>query len=75
MPNDGKLSSIFLSNSFPNIAIFPDVAESRPISIFIKVVFPAPEGPSKPKISPSSTLKEILFKTCRWSNALQTSFI
>src|SRR5215471_505847 len=35
----------------------PAVGKTRPISIFRVVVLPAPLGPRKPKISPSSTLR------------------
>jgi hypothetical protein len=36
----------------------PWLGKMSPISILMVVVFPAPLGPTKPKISPSSTEKE-----------------
>ncbi len=35
------------------ILALPDVGKMSPISILMVVVFPAPFGPTKPKISPS----------------------
>lgn len=40
----------------PRISAFPDVGLSCPVRILIVVVFPAPLGPRKPRIS-------LLFKT------------
>src|SRR2546430_4120073 len=42
----------------------PAVANTKPISSLSVVVFPAPLGPRKPKISPSSTLRCNGFKAC-----------
>lgn len=43
----------------PTLAV-PLVHGYNPVSIDIKVVFPAPFGPSSPNISPASTFKHIL---------------
>src|SRR2546430_17576674 len=40
------------------------VGTTKPMSSFSVVVFPAPLGPRKPKISPSSTLRCNGFKAC-----------
>ena len=45
----------------PKYEISPEVGVSTPKSIWIIVVFPAPFGPSKPKISPSAIEKETSF--------------
>src|SRR5947208_14860253 len=42
----------------------PAVGNTKPISSLSVVVFPAPLGPRKPKISPSSTLRCNGFKAC-----------
>jgi hypothetical protein len=47
--------------SFPATHAFPDVGPYIPVSIEIKVVLPAPLGPSKPNISPLLILKEKFF--------------
>ena len=47
----------------PQMRALPAVGNTSPISIFSVVVFPAPLGPRKPKISPSSTVR------CRGCNA------
>ena len=41
----------------PRMRAVPAVGKTRPISIFKVVVLPAPLGPRKPKISPSSTVR------------------
>jgi len=50
--------------SNPATVAVPSVGRSTVVSISIAVVLPAPFGPSKPKISPSSILR---FK---WSTAV-----
>ena len=45
------------SNAIPRILALPPVGKTRPIRILRVVVLPAPLGPRKPKISPSSTVK------------------
>src|SRR5574341_409030 len=45
--------------SRPAIRAVPDVGSSTALSIRNSVVFPAPSGPSRPKISPAWTSKEI----------------
>src|SRR5256885_8646904 len=42
----------------------PAVGNTKPISSLSVVVFPAPLGPRKPKISPSSTVRCNGFKAC-----------
>src|SRR5438132_3290335 len=42
----------------------PAVGNTKPMSSFNVVVFPAPLGPRKPKISPSSTVRCNGFKAC-----------
>src|SRR5437667_2034652 len=42
----------------------PAVGNTKPMSSFSVVVFPAPLGPRKPKISPSSTVRCNGFKAC-----------
>src|SRR5207237_4271929 len=48
-----------MSGSMPRTRIVPLVGMSRVASIFIVVVFPAPFGPRRPKISPGSTTRSI----------------
>ena len=43
--------------SFPSKKTAPEVIRARPVSMLIVVLFPAPLGPRKPKISPPSILK------------------
>src|ERR1700677_3007119 len=43
----------------PRISMFPDVGATRPMSILMVVVLPAPFGPRKPKISPRRTSSEM----------------
>jgi hypothetical protein len=47
--------------SFPVIQALPDVGLYIPVSIDIKVVLPAPLGPSSPNISPFFILNEKFF--------------
>lgn len=44
---------------FPLIRMEPLVGSSRPLSIFKRVDFPAPEDPMRTRLSPLSTVKEI----------------
>src|SRR4030067_1608414 len=46
---------------YPLIQVSPRVGRSRVARILIRVVFPAPLGPNKPKISPWHTSKETSF--------------
>ena len=52
------------SKSKPHTLTLPEFFITVPASIFKKVVFPAPLGPSKPKISPSFTSKFKLLSAC-----------
>lgn len=45
----------------PPIQAFPEEGEITPVNIYIRVVFPAPFGPNKPKISLYSTQIEVGF--------------
>ena len=51
----------FLSKSLPHTLTIPEFLITVPARIFKKVVFPAPFGPSSPKISPRFTSKFKLF--------------
>ena len=42
---------------FPDTVTSPDVADRYPVMMFIVVVLPAPLGPKKPTMVPSSTVK------------------
>ena len=53
---------------FPWVSTEPWVGSSKPEMIFKIVDFPHPEGPSKTKISPSSTEKLISLRICRSSS-------
>ena len=46
-----------LGTRMPNIEAVPVLGVTRPINTFSVVVFPAPFGPTKPKMSPRSTSK------------------
>src|SRR5699024_4932958 len=48
--------------------MFPFVCFNWPVSIWIKVVFPAPLGPSKPNVSPFFTLKDTSFSASTLPN-------
>src|SRR5579884_1744169 len=50
------------TTSWPNTVAVPEVARVRPHTIEIQVVLPAPLGPSRAKISPSSIRKVTPFK-------------
>src|SRR5690348_18388094 len=47
--------------SYPPIRAVPEVGGVSVVSMRMSVVLPAPFGPSKPKISPFSTVKLMLF--------------
>ncbi len=51
----------FAVTSNPEIKASPDVGFSKVVRIIIVVLFPAPLGPKKPKISPFSTENETSF--------------
>src|SRR5204863_4618303 len=51
------------SRGWPSIVASPSVGRSRPVSILIVVLLPAPFGPRKPKKRPRATRKEM------WSTA------
>ena len=55
IPIDALTCLGFLSISNPQTLILPEVFDTIPPRILRKVVFPAPFGPSKPKISPCLT--------------------
>jgi len=46
------------TTSSPSTVTVPEVADRKPVMIFMQVVFPAPFGPRKPTISPSRTSNE-----------------
>ena len=50
----------FVTTSNPYTDALPEVGLSKVVRIIIVVLFPAPLGPRKPKISPSSTFREML---------------
>ena len=50
---------VSLTMSFPKICASPPVGTVMPVRIRMVVVFPAPFGPRKPKVSPSLTEKEM----------------
>ena len=53
-----RLASLGSSRiSWPEMVTVPSVAERYPVTMFIVVDFPAPLGPRKPRIVPSSTVK------------------
>src|SRR5207237_3764584 len=58
-PRRARTSRGRMSGSMPRTRIVPLVGMSRVASIFIVVVFPAPFGPRRPKISPGSTTRSI----------------
>ncbi len=61
MPMDFLTSEGSFTQSCPEINAIPDVGKSNVQRMFMVVVFPAPFGPRKPKIVPSSTSKETSF--------------
>ena len=61
MPIDALTCLGFLSKSKPQTFTTPDDLITVPAKIFIKVVLPAPLGPSRPNISPCFTSKFNLF--------------
>ena len=58
----------------PLIVISPELAWIKPRIDFIVVVFPAPLGPKKPKISPDLTLNEILSTALKPLNVFTRPF-
>ena len=60
-PTSFKAFSVSFFKSCPQILMLPPFGFISPTNILIVVVFPAPFGPKKPNISPSSTEKEISF--------------
>ena len=62
IPIEDLTSLGFLSRSKPQTFTIPEFFTTVPASIFKNVVFPAPLGPNRPKISPSFTSKFKLFK-------------
>ncbi len=69
---DFLTSNDWLEQSYPEIDALPDVGEINVQSILIVVVFPAPFGPRKPKIVPSSTSKETLSIAVIFPNCLES---
>ena len=57
------LESLFWAMSFPSRKYSPEVGLSKQPIIFISVVLPEPEGPMMATYSPSSTEREMSFKT------------
>ena len=60
----------FTVTSNPEIRASPDVGFSKVVKIIIVVLFPAPLGPKKPKISPFSTENEMSFTAITSPNDL-----
>src|SRR5580698_4838916 len=60
MPNRCRTSCCFSTGFLPSISRVPLVGVSRVVSILMVVVFPAPFGPRKAKISPLATSKDTL---------------
>src|SRR5580698_11010746 len=60
MPICWRTSCCFSTGFIPSISRVPLVGASRVVSILMVVVFPAPLGPRKAKISPLATSKETL---------------
>ena len=58
-----SLESLFWAMSSPSSRYSPEVGLSRQPMMFIKVVFPEPEGPIMATYSPSSTEREISLST------------
>src|SRR5260364_421857 len=52
--------------SRPQIRTLPPSARVKPARMWIKVVLPAPFGPSSPKNSPSSMVRLMLFSACNF---------
>ena len=67
-------SSAFVATSKPATRAVPAVGCSRPISIRIAVVFPAPLAPRNPKTSPLLTVKEIRSTAVKSPNFRVRSF-
>src|SRR5579862_5443147 len=61
MPKRRRASCCFTAGFKPSSSIVPLVGLSSVVSILIVVVFPAPFGPRKAKISPCCTSKEMPF--------------
>ena len=64
----------FLSISTPHILINPEVFNTSPPSILIKVDFPAPFGPNSPYKDPWGTLREKSFRALTCSKDLKRFF-
>src|SRR5919106_615681 len=60
-PTSGSASLL----GMPISEALPEVGETRPSSIFIEVVFPAPLGPRKPNTSPCATCRVRPFTAAR----------
>ena len=71
-PTLASAFSLSFGISKPQILIVPFVIPQSPHIIFIVVVFPAPFGPRKPKISPSCKVNETLLTATLFPNALVT---
>ena len=69
-PIDWRTPSDCLTTSKPLISAVPDVGGSSVTIIRISVDLPAPFGPSRPKISPSSTAKLIPLTAVKSPNFL-----
>src|SRR5277367_6011310 len=68
MPNRRLASFCFSVGFRPSSSIVPLVGFSSVVNILIVVVFPAPFGPRKAKISPCFTSKEIPFTAVKSPN-------
>jgi hypothetical protein len=69
-PMDWRTPSDCLTTSKPLITAVPDVGGSSVTIIRISVDLPAPFGPSRPKISPSSTAKLMPLTAVKSPNVL-----
>lgn len=74
IPNDFLTVFFFFEGSFPLTVIFPFVAVSSVVSIFIVVVFPAPFGPRNANIFPFSTENDMLSTALKPSYFFVSSF-
>ena len=69
-PIERRTPSDCFTTSKPLTMAVPEVGGSSVTSMRISVDFPAPFGPSRPKISPSSTLKLMPFTAVKSPNFL-----
>ena len=70
LPTRARIARLSRRLSSPNSRALPLVGCRRSRSVRIVVVFPAPLGPRKPKISPAATVRQSVFDAARPSVAL-----